>query len=655
MSGVLQAAERWVQVALPLPLSDAFSYKCNADQNAAIGSRVIVPFGSRTVVGVVVGHDSPERVLDSARFIERVIDAEALIEPDYLELARWVAQSYLCSLGEALAAMLPAGRRPKDLVVESGEEPAPSTAEIRLSLEQERAIETITAGEGSDWLYLYGITGSGKTEVFLQAAERTIANGRGVIYLVPEIALTHQLFEHIRRRFGNSAAMLHSGMSTAQRLAAWQRLHRGEALFVVGARSAIFAPLRDPGLIIIDEEHESSYKSGSTPRYHARQVALWRARRHGGRCVMGSATPSVEAWHLMQTGVIRRLDLTRRLSGGALPRVEIIDVRGSSSLLSTPLREALRLTHAEGLQSILFLNRRGFAHVFQCRSCGYSMDCPRCSVPLTFHKNRGRMVCHYCGFQDRPITICPQCRSLDVAYSGFGTQRVEEELQQSFPHLRVARLDTDATQQRGVLAKTLRGFAAGEYDVLLGTQMVAKGLNFPRVKTVGIVLADTGLNLPDFRAAERTFALIVQVAGRAGRFRADGQVLVQTLVPEALSVRYAVNNLVEQFYRNELAVREQLRFPPFARLVRIVVRGKRVAQVRVVAETLAATAHDPHVEILGPAPCPLERLNNNYRYHLILRAVSARAAAKVAQGLRNAVRVPAGVYLEVDVDPTALL
>ena len=645
----------WAQVAVPLPLDRLFSYRIDPRQSAPIGARVVVPFGARSLTGVVVGHDDPDRELKDPKTIERVLDPEPLVDAHYIEFARWLSAMYLCSLGEALEAMLPGARVPRELVVESGEEPAVSTRDLQLSVEQRAALDSITGAEGTDRFYLYGITGSGKTEVFLQAAERTLSVGSGVIYLVPEIALTHQLFEHIGRRFGGAAAMLHSGLTPARRLSEWHRIRRGEARLVVGARSAVFAPLERVGLVIIDEEHESSYKSGSTPRYHARQVAMWRARRDGGRCVMGSATPSVEAWHLMNEGVLRRLDLTRRLSGGALPRIGIVDLRRSATLLSKPLREALERTRAEGLQSILFLNRRGFAHVFQCRSCGYHMQCPRCSVPLTYHKSNGRMVCHYCGYHTRPVQVCPSCNSLDVSYTGFGTQRIEEELTATLPDLRVARLDTDAAQKRGAAVRILKAFAAGEYDVLLGTQMVAKGLNFPRVKTVGIVMADTGLNLPDFRAAERTFALIVQVAGRAGRFRADGEVLVQTVVPDAAAVVLAVRNEPARFYAEELRVRRELGFPPFSRLVRLVVRGTRVEAVRAIAEKLAAALEPLGVDVLGPAACPLERLNRSWRYHVIVRGTAIRPLQGAVARAREVVKVPPGVYVEIDVDPTALL
>lgn len=663
------AATRFVEVALPLPVDHPFTYHYGPSDAAAgmpeprVGARVTVPVGRRTVNGVIIAlrPTAPPGVKTKA--LSRVVDAVPLIDDEYLTFARWVAATYLSPLGETLAAMLPGGAEPRELPAASGEEPIADPQRITLSSEQQHAIETVrrpTAARPEAWYYLYGITGSGKTEVFLRLAERTLAEGRSVLYLVPEIALTHQLFAHISARFGAVAAMLHSGVTRSRRLGEWRRIAEGTARLVVGARSAVFAPLRDLGLVVIDEEHEGSYKAGSAPRYHARSVAMWRAVREGAACVMGSATPSVEAWHLMETGRLTRLDLTRRLAGGAMPAVRVVDVRGRPDLLSPPLVEALAATKAAGAQSILFLNRRGFAPTFRCASCGWSHECDSCSVPMTWHKQRGRLVCHYCGARARPPSVCPACGSLDLGFSGFGTERIEEEIGRALPHLTVERLDADTTARRGALAGILDRFAGGETDLLVGTQMVAKGLNFPGVRTVGIVMADVGLSLPDFRAAERTFALITQVAGRAGRFRADGEVIVQTLRPDHDAIRLAVSGDSVAFYRGELATREVLGYPPFSRLVRMLVRAPSEGEAEslmgeIAADLRAAIGSAPGATILGPAPAPLERIKKHWRHHLLIRTP---AVAPVRDAIRAAVsgrRLPHGAHLEIDVDPANLL
>ncbi|HSV56341.1 MAG TPA: primosomal protein N', partial [Magnetospirillaceae bacterium] len=500
--------------------------------------------------------------------------------------------------------------------------------------------------------------GSGKTEVFLQAAEATLKEGRGVIYLVPEIALTRQVIQAVAERFGDRCAVLHSGLTPARKLSEWRSILAGRADVVVGARSAVFAPVANLGLIVLDEEHEGSYKSGSAPRYHARQVAMKRCADEGARLVLGSATPSVEAWHLMAEGSLERLNLTRRLAGGAPPAVEVVDMRGAEGALSRRLLDELTRVKDLGGQSILFLNRRGFAHLFLCRSCGADMRCRHCSVGLTFHKARNRLLCHYCGYSESPPRACPECGSMDVGWAGFGTERVEEELAARLPGLSSARLDADTASRRGEAERMLDGFRDGSIDVLLGTQMVAKGLNFPGVKLVGIVLADTSLNLPDFRAAERTFSLVVQVAGRAGRFSPDGLVILQTLRPDSPTLRLAAAQDSEGFYAAELAARRELNFPPYSRLIRVVFRSRMANGAREGARRFAeqaARALPPDAEILGPAECPISSMAGTFRLHVIMRAPTMGGLHRAVSGLLSGFDPPSGCRLEADVDPVSLL
>ncbi len=650
---------RYLDLAFNLPLSGSFTYRA-PEKECAVGCRVVAPFGHRSLAGVVVRQrDSlPAALADPAAVkpVTRVIDAEPLFDQHYLELAQWVARLYLCSLGEALAAMLPGGRRDSESPALPADE-TPSAEPLQLSDEQIAAVEAINS-TSAGLFYLYGVTGSGKTEVFLQAAERVLQQGRGVIYLVPEIALTHQLVETVHTRFGTHTAVLHSRLTPSQRLKQWKRIRSGQAPVVVGARSAVFAPLPRLGMIIVDEEHEGSYKSGSTPRYHARQIAMKRCADEQASLVMGSATPSVEAWHLMQQQRITRLTLSRRLAGGSMPAIEVVDLKPVNGTLSRELTAAIEQTHRQGQQTILFLNRRGFTHFFFCRSCGYSMRCTRCSVSLTFHQSRNSMVCHYCGYQTRPVSVCPDCGSLDVGYSGFGTEKVEQEVRKRFPSLRVQRIDADSIKKRGVLEQALSEFRAGAIDILLGTQMVAKGLNFPGVKLVGIIHADTGLALPDFRAAERTFGLIVQVAGRAGRYRPDGRVIIQTLRPGHDAIRRAASGDVEGFYAAEMAIRQQLAFPPFSRIIRLVVRSRSRGQAQGSAQQLVdqlAPLMRDGSEVLGPAECPLAVISSNHRYQLICRLRSFdRGHAAVRDVVRQSKSL-SGVYIEIDVDPVNLL
>ncbi len=642
-----------IEVVFNLPVDRRFTYAVPAGLEVKAGMRVSAPFGSRRLLGYVVadGTQAPPGISELKEVLRR-IDGAPLFGPRELSLAEWLSGMYLCSLGEALAAMLPGGRR--EVEGEELAEELEDEGELQLSDDQARAVERLSqAGEGM--FYLHGVTGSGKTEVFLRAAASALARGRGVIYLVPEIALTHQVVETFSRRFGPDIAVLHSGLSPSRRLSEWGRLRSGQARLAIGARSAVFAPVRDLGLVVIDEEHEGSYKSGTTPRYHARQVAMHRARAEAAVLVMGSATPSLEAWHSIREGRLPCLRLGSRLAGGSLPQVSIRGLAGESAPLSRALIDEIRRTHDAGRQTILFLNRRGFAYFFHCRSCGYEMKCRHCSVALTFHKQRGQMVCHYCGYRSAPIAACPECGSLDVGYSGFGTEKIEEELARLFPDLSVRRIDTDAVRHKGALRSLLAEFREGRIDILVGTQMVAKGLNFPGVKLVGIVLADSGLRLPDFRAAERTFGLIVQVSGRAGRYHPDGIVLVQTYLPGNRTITLAAQGRLEEFYAEELESRRALGFPPYSRLIRVVFRSRSAAKAQQASADFArALRTGGGVEALGPAECPLAVIAGNSRTQVLLRAADFGAVhAAARQGLR-AFTPPAGVYLEVDVDPVSL-
>ena len=658
----------YFDLVFDIPSDRVFSYRMDEKGEAAPGKRAMVPFGKRDCLGyIIAGHrELPKGIKEtSIKSIRRVVDREPIFEGPDLNLAEWIAGYYFCGLGEALAAMIPSGKRAGDYpaLAESEEITGPP---LSLSPEQEEAIVTITKGNAGDekkspsLFYLFGITGSGKTEVFLRAAEFMLKQGKTVIYLVPEISLTHQTAEAIGKRFGKEAATIHSGMSPANRITEWMRILRGEVRIVVGPRSAVFAPLRNLGLIIIDEEQDNSYKSGNTPRYHARQTAMHRCSAEGASLVMGSATPSAEAWKLMEEGVIQKLTLTRRLSGGSNPEIIPVNLEHCEGCLSAELKEEIRISARMKRQTILFLNRRGFAYFYHCPSCGYELKCKHCSVSLTWHKSRNRAICHYCGYHAAPPLSCPQCGSLEAGFSGFGTEMIEEEVRRTFPDLKILRADADTVGKKGSLKETLDRFRSGEIDILLGTQMVAKGLNFPGVRLVGVVLADTGLHLPDFRAAERTFSLVVQVAGRAGRYFPDGKVIVQTLRPHDPAIVLSCAMDVKGFYESELAQRRLLSFPPFTRLIRFTLRSREALNADKAAARLASIALPllpPGADVLGPAECPLGIISGNHRRQLILRGSSMGSLHAAGRAILD--RYEKGkdrkVYLEIDVDPVNLL
>ena len=665
---------KYLQIVLNLPLNQTFTYSCSEDfedpsLTPEIGKRAEVRFGNRKMTGFIVSVSDviPENcpvTADKIKSVSKILDKEPLFSEDTYELAGWISRYYICSIGEAVFSIIPSkAKRESSASFFSIDDELSGKTTNKLSEEQQRAVEEITSSvknKKSLYHYLYGPTGTGKTEVFLQCAEWLLTQNKGVIYLVPEIGLTPQVVKAVTRRFGNTAAVLHSGLTPSQKLSEWRRIMHKEARIVIGARSAVFAPVPDLGLIIIDEEHDSSYKSGDTPRYHARQVAMHRCAGLKIPLVMGSATPSVEAWHLMKSNRLSSHTLTKRLAGGAMPVIKAIDLSkiNESGCISNELRDEIVKTLDNKKQVILFLNRRGFTHFFRCNSCGYEIKCKNCSVQMTYHKAENRLRCHYCGWSVQPPQSCPQCSSLDVGYSGFGTEYIESETHAKFPGARIIRIDTDSLTKKGELQEKLDAFRKGDYDIMLGTQMVAKGLNFPNLQLVGVILADTGLHMPDFRANERTFSLITQVAGRAGRYFPDGKVLVQTYNPLREPILYACTSQIEKFYAGELETRKILGFPPFSRLIRLVFRSANQLQ----AESFARDASNilqktlkNKADIIGPAECPILKISQNYRYQIILRSGNINILQQAVSDLMYNYTHPQSVYIEFDIDPVSLL
>ncbi len=534
-----------------------------------------------------------------------------------------------------------------------------------LNAHQAEALAALTGSLGAGYatFVLQGITGSGKTEVYLHLIAKARAAGKGALVLVPEIALTPQLAARFRARFGDDVAVLHSGLPPAERRAAWRRLRAGEVGIAVGARSAVFAPVRDLAVVVVDEEHDGSFKQEEGVRYHGRDLAVVRAQRAGAVAVLGSATPSLESQRNVQLGRFRRLLLPLRANPAAaarpLPPVEIIDLRrhppGADGLLSAPLAEAIAANLAAGEQSILFLNRRGFATFVLCRNCGHVMRCPDCDVSLTYHRGRGKLVCHYCARREVMPPICPSCARPALEALGIGTERVETVVRERFPEARVARLDRDTADRTGgerILAKV----HAGEIDVLVGTQMVTKGHDFEGVTLVGVLLPDQGMHLPDFRAAERTFQLLEQVAGRAGRGRRPGRVIVQTYSMDHPAIQCLRTHDYEGFVRGELARRQEAQYPPFSRMIAVRVDGPDETSVRQAAGDAAARARavGGDVRVLGPAEAPIPRLRGRTRWQVWLasgdRALLSRAARAAGE-----TPLPRNVRLAIDVDPQSVL
>jgi primosomal protein N' (replication factor Y) len=541
-----------------------------------------------------------------------------------------------------------------------------------LTPKQTKALETIK--EGLDSLcfspfVLYGITGSGKTEIYLRAIERVARMGRGAIVLVPEISLTPQLIGQFLKRFGRRVATLHSGLSRGERYDEWRRIRDGQADIVVGARSAIFAPSKCLGMIIVDEEHETSYKQEEKLRYNARDMAVVRAKLCDAVLILGSATPSLETYHNAVTDKFRLLKLDERIKGKSLPAVEIVDMRkegGRETILSRRLRNALAENLGAGKQALLFLNRRGFANFIQCPDCGYVFKCPNCSVSLTYHFHGKKLICHYCNYTIMLPDLCLNCQGYAIRSFGIGTEGVEDEVRKLFPEAAVDRMDRDTTRGKRSHHRILRKVKSGETQILVGTQMIAKGHDFPNVTLVGVICADLSLNLPDFRSSERTFQLLTQVAGRAGRGMDPGKVIIQTFNPDHYSVQMARDQDFGKFYREESRFREELRYPPISRLVNLRIEGTSQKKSLRAAEEIGEWGRrllegrfsGKGIEILGPSPAPLVKLKGRYRYQMLIKGVRAnplhRFVAELAEASKERWRGK-GITLNIDVDPISVM
>lgn len=549
-----------------------------------------------------------------------------------------------------------------------------SPEQLRAFLEIRHALSSQTHNKSTHppTFLLHGVTGSGKTEVYMQAMADILKNGKSVIVLVPEISLTPQTASRFVGRFGEQVAVLHSRLSNGERYDQWHRIQKGEASIVIGPRSAVFAPVKDLGLLVIDEEHSDSYKSDTAPRYHAREVAQKRSELANCPVLLGSATPSLESFHLAKNGPYRLLSLPTRVLDRKMPEVHIVDMRGelkkgNRTIFSDLLRSSMEQCLVRREQIILFLNRRGHSTYVFCRTCGYVEQCNNCAISMTFHFESKQLVCHHCGDKRPNQTTCPQCGSPAIRYFGLGTESVEQEVRKAFPKANIKRFDADSTARKNAHQQILEAFEEKKIDILIGTQMVSKGLDFPNVTLVGVIAADTALNLPDFRAGEQTFSLLTQVAGRSGRAELEGKVVIQTYMPEHYCIAAAQKHDYIGFYTQELEARHIFRYPPFSHVATLLLRGKDEKEVtdsahtvREYLETLQTDQRDtgPSVEILGPAPAPLSKIEGKFRWHFLLRSDSPE---KISQLLRSLTHEPpvtiksSAIELVIDIDPTNTL
>lgn len=623
-------------------LDRIFHYSVPAELEECIkpGIRVCVPFGAsnKPTIGYILEIDSETSISpDKIKPIKEVLETYPLLLPKLIPIVHWMKKEYHCLTIEAIHCFVP--KLSKSMAVKSdfkddNEKVLTSESDIKLTDEQRSAVELMGEAllKDSGNFILEGVTGSGKTEVYIRLAQKASETGKQTIILVPEISLTPQTVERFKSRFGQMVSILHSRLSSAERLKHWHNIRTGLTKIVVGARSAVFAPINHLGLIVIDEAHEDSYKSDQRPRYHAIDVARKRCEIEGGVLILGSATPRVEDSY-SEGKLYKRIEITQRVEQRPMPPVKIVDMReeitkGNRSIFSKPLYIALKQVLTRGEQAILLINRRGYAQSVLCRACGLVVMCQNCQISLTYHSEENILKCHYCALKKPYPTVCPKCKSKYIKNFGLGTQKVQEELTRFFPDAKTVRMDMDTTAKKDSHQTMLDAFRKGEYDFLLGTQMIAKGLDFPNVTLVGVVTADTSLNLPDYRNGEKTFQLIAQVAGRTGRSAKGGEVIVQTYQPNHYAIEYASRHDYRSFYKKEIEMRRILRYPPFTHIVRILLTGEQEVLLSTLSNRVAKclrskTSQDPLLKAsvldIGVCPAPLEKINGKYRWQILIR------------------------------------
>lgn len=641
-----------------------------------MGDLVWVPLGRRRVVGMVeaVGVESPPYIKEVKELLE-LFPEEYHFGSSLVDLLRWAIDHYLAIPGEALKTFFPSlllkggksrgerahHRKPVQHFVEA--------QSLQLNAEQQSAVDTVLAGAGHFQPFLlHGVTGSGKTEVYLRLCEEALKRGEGTLVLVPEIALTPQTVGRFAARFGDQVASYHSGMTDAQRLKTWWEVKAGEKKVIVGTRSSIFLPVHKLGLIMIDEEHDSSYKQEERFRYHARDLGVLRAKLETVPIVLGSATPSVESHYNVLQKKYKLLPLPQRATASSLPKINLVDLKETpphdETFLSEPLHSALRSCLEKGEQALLFLNRRGYASFLLCDKCGEVPRCPNCDISLTYHRKPLSLKCHYCEYVLPPPSTCPACKNCALRPMGMGTEKIEEYLRAEFPNLRLARLDRDVVQSRNQTEEVLSQFGKGEIDILIGTQLVAKGHDFKKLTLVGILFADLTLHLPDFRASEKLFQLVTQVSGRAGRHDLPGEVFLQTYRPEHESLVAAIDQSFDNFIVHELSHREAAGYPPFSRLILLRLSGNQATRVETASQKfgeeleaiMGSLGDGGGVEILGPAKATLEKLRGKFRWQILLKAKNfGRVKKRLEDNLPHLESLlPPGIQLSIDVDPVGI-
>lgn len=657
----------WDMIAKILPITKivgenhTFDYLVPDEfsKSIQVGSLVSIPFGNRKIRGIVIEiiRDAPRSKYKIKNILS--IDPNFVLPQKYFDIAKWVANKYICSIGESLGMFLPPEMVRPRVGKEQGTRDEGKKAKITLSKDQQEIFDAIS-NQQSAKIYkpvlVHGVTGSGKTEIYIKLIEQVINSGKQSVVLVPEIMLTPQTVERLVKYFGERVALLHSSLSKSEKYQSYYEFYRNEKAIIIGPRSALLVPTENIGIVIIDEEQEDSYKQDQTPRYHAVDLAEKIAQSLDAQLILGTATPRITTYHKSKTGAYSYYHLPERHGEAKIPKSTIVDLRneikgGNYSPISLKLQSAIRQTLENKKQVLLFLNRRGLATFVSCRDCGYIVICDNCQIPMVYHlqNNGGELVCHHCDAKKTTLAICPECKSPRIKYFGAGTEKVYQEIRNLFPGSRVLLVTADTVKSKDDYLKIFNKIKEHEVDIVIGTQMIAKGLDIPNVDLVGIVSADVGLHLPHFRSSERTFQLVTQVSGRAGRRDDKGEVIVQTYWPESLAIFSATNNDFDSFYQNEISERKKFGYPPFSDIIRIVVENISETKAREEAETIKKFLQKSKIDFIGPAKCFHSKINKRHRYHIIIKS------GKIKPIIDWSTIAKSCPHTTIDVDPTSLL
>ncbi|AYE35917.1 primosomal protein N' [Borrelia turcica IST7] len=649
----------YYEVAFNIPVNKLFFYKHNF--KLEIGIRVITNFNGRETLGIIIKRYSKDELNTDFTFeikdILKIIDENALITEHNINLANWISRKTFSGFGEALFCGLPKISTSSKVIKNNDNKNPSSNIPIQLNEEQNNIYQEIIESKTQNTFYLFGIPGSGKTEIFIKLCEYYLGQEKQIIFLIPEISLGYQIIKRIKSNLStNKIYEYNSKVPNSKKVLTWNKVKNGESLIIIGVKSALMLPFKNLGLIIMDEEHEHTYKSENTPRFHSRHIGFFLQGVFNSKFVMGSATPSLEAYMAMENNQIKKMTLKNKFFNKTAKELKIVDMKKERQIISSELLYSIQKSLINKRQVLIFFNKRGYSKTLECNICGHIICCPNCSFNLTYHKNENKLVCHYCNHKTSIVTNCPGCNAKNITYKTYGIQFIERELKNFLPNARIARTDSDLNKKE--IINTITDFENEKLDILIGTQIIAKGFNFKQIQTLGIINADVGMGLPDFRSSERMFAIISQVLGRAARFQSDNTIIIQTKNPNYYAIKYAYEGNYEAFYKEEIKIRKELNYPPFKKIIRIIVRShKKESAKHKCLEFFEISKEflNEEIEYLGPSQAPMSKIAKHYRYNILYLSKSFNLLEKLIRSTKEKIRLTKDIYIEIDYYPISLI